>query len=81
MADTAEHMPRKQKTYKANQDPRIQELIVKRAKLRRTCDGRERFSITAEIRKLITKNTRNRKREAVKAAFANTRTGQTSPTN
>ena len=44
---------------------------MKRAKLRRTCDGRERFSITAEIRKLITKNTRNRKqKEAVKAAFA-----------
>ena len=43
---------------------------MKRAKLRRTCDGRERFTITAEIRKLITKNTRNRKREAVKAAFA-----------
>ena len=56
-------MPRKPKRSKIRQDPEIQELIRKRATLQRSCGRRERFSITAEIRKLITKDTRNRKRE------------------
>ena len=70
LAETAESMPRKPKRSKIRQDPKIQELVRKRATLQRSCDGRERFSITAEIRKLITKDTRNRKREAINIAFA-----------
>ena len=61
MADIAENMPRKPRRKKASEDPRIKELIEKRARLQRTGDGKERFSITAEIRKLITKNTRKPK--------------------
>ena len=46
-ADTAENMPRKPTKGKVRQDPRIQELIKKRAALQRSRDGRERFRITA----------------------------------
>ena len=70
MADIAENMPRKPRKKKASDDPRIRELIEKRARLQRTVDGKERFKITAEIRKVITKNTRKQKMEAVKEAFA-----------
>ena len=70
MADIAENMPRKPREKKAGEDPRIKELTEKRARLQRTGDGKERFNITAEIRKVITKNTRTQKMEAVKEAFA-----------
>ena len=69
-AETAEGMRRKPRSGKPKDDPRIQELVKQRAELRRSHDGRERFRITTEIRKLITKSTRDKKREAIKCAFA-----------
>ena len=69
MAETAEKMPRSPPRKKIKEDPRIQELIKERAALARSFDGRERFRITTEIRKLITKSTRNKKREAIQLAF------------
>ena len=61
MAETAEKMPRSPPRKKIKEDPGIQELIKERAALARSFDGRERFRITTEIRKLITKSTRNEK--------------------
>ena len=69
LAETSEKMTRTPPRKKPKEDPGIQALIKERAALGRSFDGRERFRITTEIRKLITKSTRDRKREAIKLAF------------
>ena len=53
-----------------SQDPRIIELILRRIALPRSHDGRQRFQITTEIRELIKTDTRNKRKAAVKEAFA-----------
>ena len=52
------------------QDPRIKELIMRRIALPRSHDGRARKELTQEIRKIIRTDTRNKKKDAVKEAFA-----------
>ena len=69
-AEVAESMPKKAPRPRVYQDPRIQELIRQRAELPRSPDGRPRFRITTEIRKLIRHESRRKKDEAVKEAFA-----------
>ena len=69
-AEIATSLPKKAPRKKASQDPGIQELIQQRMALQRSPGGRQRFQITAETRKLITKDTRSRRRAAIKEAFA-----------
>ena len=69
-ADIASAMKEKTPRRRIAHDPRIKELIMKRVALPRSHDGRERFKITEEIRTIIRADTRKKKKEAVKEAFA-----------
>ena len=67
-ADIANSMKDAQK--RISQDPKVKELILKRIALPRSHDGRQRFQLTTEIRELIKADTQNKRRAAVKEAFA-----------
>jgi hypothetical protein len=69
-SEIAKAMPKATPRKKQAQDPRIQELISERKQLPRSPDGRPRFRITAEIRKLIRNDSRKRRNEAINAAFS-----------
>jgi hypothetical protein len=69
-SETAKAMPKAAPRKKQEQDPRIQALINERKQLPRSPDGRQRFKITAEIRKLIRKDCKKRRDEAINAAFS-----------
>ncbi len=69
-ADVAAGMRKAPIRLKIMQDPRIRELTQQRIHLPRTPDGRQIFRIPAEIRKLIRRESRRKKEEAKKEAFA-----------
>ncbi len=69
-AEIASTMKEKIPRRRIAQDPRIKELIRRRIALPRSRDGRARKELTQEIRKIIRTDTRNKKKEAIKEAFA-----------
>ena len=69
-SEVAKAMPKATPRKKHAQDPRIQELISERKQLPRSPDGRQRFRITAEIRKLIRRDCNKRRNDAINDAFS-----------
>ena len=69
-AEIASTMKEKIPRRRIAQDTRIKELIRRRIALPRSRDGRARKELTQEIRKIIRTDTRNKKKEAIKEAFA-----------
>ena len=69
-AEIAKAMPKAASRKKPPQDPRIKELISERMRLARSPDGRQRFRITSEIRKLVRADSNRKKGNAIKDAFA-----------
>jgi hypothetical protein len=69
-AEIASKMKEKAPRRRIAQDPRIKELIARRIAMPRSRDGRARKELTLEIRKIIRTDTRNKKKEAIKEAFA-----------
>ena len=69
-AETAKAMPKRAPRERISQDPQIRDLIQQRVDLPRTPDGRQRFRITGEIRKLIRVEARKKRKAAVREAFA-----------
>jgi hypothetical protein len=69
-SEIARTMPKATPRKKPAQDPRIKELINERKRLPRGPDGRQRFRITAEIRKLIRKESNKKRCDAINDAFS-----------
>ena len=69
-SEIAKTMPKITTRKKQAQDPRIQELIRERNMLPGSPDGRPRFRITVEIRKLIRKDSQKRREAAINDAFS-----------
>ena len=68
-AEIAKAMPKRTTGKKHTQDPRIRELVLERKQLPRSPDGRPRFKITVEIRKLIRRDSQKRE-AAINDAFS-----------
>jgi hypothetical protein len=69
-AEIASTMKEKIPRRRIAQDPRIKDLVRRRMEMPRSRDPRARNALTQEIRKIIRIDTRNKKNEAIKEAFA-----------